>query len=168
MILRCTKKVLDLLDTSPLRLTESRPTDEDWYMNLLWLDRQKCLLLTHAGTLFSLVVAGAHKADLRSIGRYAVRAIETELRSEGLPSDILGPLDPDRVVLAKTASRSVLGFMNDIALHLRYQISAAGGLGHSDISTLNQRLRRTLHNYGGTYAYPIDRVLERQQPMTRI
>ncbi len=91
MILRCTKKVLDLLDTSPLRLTESRPTDEDWYMNLLWLDRQKCLLLTHAGTLFSLVVAGAHKADLRSIGRYAVRAIETELRSEGLPSDILGP-----------------------------------------------------------------------------
>jgi hypothetical protein len=53
--------------------------------------------------------------------------------------------------------------MNDMALHVRYQIADSGGLDRCDISVLNQRLRRSLHNAGGTYAYPIERVLERQQ-----
>jgi hypothetical protein len=44
------------------------PSDGDWYLNLLWLDRQKCLLLTHAGALFSVFVAWVRKADLRPIG----------------------------------------------------------------------------------------------------
>ena len=146
MILRCTGKVLDLLGARIGTLTEAPPSDDDWYVNPLWVDRQKCLLLTHAGTLFSVFVAGVRKADLRPIGPYVVEVIEAELRSEGLPRDILGRLDPGRVRLAKTASRSVFGFMNDIALHLRYQIAARGGPGHCDISAFDHRLRRTLHS----------------------
>jgi len=168
MILRCTKKVLDLLDDSPLGLPESEPSEDEWYANLLWVDRQKCLLFTHAGTLFSVFAAGVRKADLRPVGLYVVRLIEQELRSEGLPMDVLGPLDPDRVVIAKTASRSTLGFMNEIVLHVQLQIADTGGLDQCDISALNHRLRRTLHNYSGTYARPIERVLDRQHSMTRI
>jgi hypothetical protein len=41
-------------------------------------------------------------------------------------------------VPAKTASRSVLGFMNDMAHHLRYAVSSAGGLDQSDTTLLNQ------------------------------
>ena len=42
-----TKKVLDLLDGSSLRPTESSPSDDDWYLNLLWFDRRKaCCSLT--------------------------------------------------------------------------------------------------------------------------
>ena len=48
------KKLLDLLGGGALTLSELPAADEDWYANLLWLDRQKCLLLTHAGTLFSV------------------------------------------------------------------------------------------------------------------
>jgi len=49
--------------------------------------------------------------------------VELELRSEGLPLDSLGRLDPDSVQLAKTASRSILGFMNEMAVLLRYEIT---------------------------------------------
>jgi hypothetical protein len=46
-------------------LRQPEPSDDDWYANLLWVERQKCLLFTHAGTLFSVFVAGVRKADLR-------------------------------------------------------------------------------------------------------
>jgi len=52
VILRCTKKVLAVLGA--VRVADPAPDAEDWYGNLLWFDRRKCLLLTHAGTLFSV------------------------------------------------------------------------------------------------------------------
>ena len=160
MILRCTAKALDLLGGRRIELTESPPSGDDWYLNLLWVDGKKCLLLTHAGTLFSIFVAGVRKADLVPIGPYVVRHIVAELQREGLPADALGHLDHDAVRLAKTGSCSTLGFMNEIAADCRYQVDRAGGLAHTDVSGLNHFLRRTLHNHGG-YAYPIDRVAER-------
>ena len=120
MVVRCTRRVLDLLGGRAVTLTELPPADDDWYANLLWLDRQKCLLLTHAGMLFSVFRAGVRKADLRPIGPYVVKAVEAELWSESLPPDTFGQLNPHTVRLAKTASRSILGFMNDIAAHCRY------------------------------------------------
>jgi hypothetical protein len=160
VILRYTRKVLDLLGGRAVTLTEPPPADDDWYLNLLWVDGRKCLLLTHAGTLLSVFVAGVRKADLRPITLYVVKVVEAELRSESLPPDALGRLDPDAVRLSKTASRSVLGFMNDMAVHCRHEVADAGGLSRCDISELNHRLRRTLHNRGG-YAYPIELVAQR-------
>lgn len=160
MVVRCTRRLLDLLGSRVAPLTEAPPTDDDWYGNLLWLDRQKCLLLTHADSLFSIFQAGIRKDDLRPIGQYIVKAAQAELRAENLPLDTFGRLHPDDVSLAKTASRSTLGFMNEMAVHLRYQIADAGGVNRCDISVLNHRLRRTLHNRAG-YVYPIELVAER-------
>jgi hypothetical protein len=110
--------------------------------------------------LFSVFVAGVRKADLRPIGPYVVRAVEEELRSEILPPDTFGPLDPNAVRLAKTASRRTLGFMNEMSAVLRYQVVDGGGLSRCDIGALNHQLRRTLHNLGG-YIYPIELVSQR-------
>jgi hypothetical protein len=77
--------MLDLLGGRNITLSELPPTDDDWYLNLVWIEREKCLLLTHAGTLFSLFRGGIHVADLRPLGDYLVNAIEAELRAEGLP-----------------------------------------------------------------------------------
>jgi uncharacterized protein DUF6933 len=52
MLLRCATKMLALLGVRPAALVEAAPTCVDWYLNLLWIERRKCLLLTHAGTLF--------------------------------------------------------------------------------------------------------------------
>src|SRR5437867_10648942 len=101
--------MLDLLGGRSLTLSELSPTDDDWYLNLLWIDRQKCLLLTHADTLFSVFRAGVPISDLRPLGNYLVDAIETEVRAERLPIDTFSELEPESVRLAKTASRNTLG-----------------------------------------------------------
>jgi hypothetical protein len=73
MVVRCTKKMLDLLGGRSITLSKLPPTEDDWYLNLLWIDRQKCILLTHAGTLFSVFRAGVRRADLRPLGDYLSR-----------------------------------------------------------------------------------------------
>jgi len=69
-------------------------------------------------------------------------------------------LDPGAVSVARTASRQVLGFMNDTAQTSRWVIDEAGGLEHGDLQELNRFLRRTLPNRGG-YHRPLERVAER-------
>ena len=152
--------MLDLLGARSVTLSRLPPTDDDWYLNLLWIDRQKCILLTHTGTLFSVFRAGVRSAYLRPIGNYFVAAVETELQAESLPADTFSELQPDGVRLAKTASRSTLGFMNEMAFELRYLIADAGGLGRCEIDILNHGLRRTLRNRG-EYVRPIELVAER-------
>jgi hypothetical protein len=165
LVVRCTKKMLDLLGGRSLTLSELPPTDDDWYLNLLWIDRQKCLLLTHAATLFSVFRAGVRSSDLRPFGNYLVDAIETERRAESLPTDTFSELEPESVRLAKTASRSTLGFMNEMAFELRYFIADAGGLGRCDIDVLNHGLRRTLRNRG-EYVRPIELAARRLNSRT--
>jgi hypothetical protein len=72
---------------------------------------------------------------------------------------VLGALAPPSV-LAKTASRQMLGFMNEMARFAEYAIADAGGLAGCDIAELN-RQRRMLHNRDGRYARPLDLVAER-------
>jgi Domain of unknown function (DUF6933) len=96
-------------------------------------------------------------ADLRPLGNYLVDAIETELRAEGLPTDTSSQLEPENVRLAKTASRSTLGFMTEMAFELGRIITDTGGIRHNDINALNHALRRMLWNRGD-YVRPIELV----------
>lgn len=145
VVLRCTARVLNLLGARPKDMAAVEHTDEDWYANLLWLERRKCLLLAHARTLFSIFVPGVRKADLVPIGASVVALIHNELRAENLPLDRLGVLAPGSVELAKTASRTVLGYMNEMARFCEYAVAESGGLAGSDVQELNRELRRELH-----------------------
>jgi hypothetical protein len=158
VILRCTGKLLALLGIA--ELAEVPVSDEDWYANLIWLDRRRCLVLMHADTLFPIFVADVLKRDLRQLGQYVVAVVIAALSQEHLPADVLGELDPNCVRLARTASRSTLGFMNEIAHECRYHVEAAGGLDNVDVGLLNGRLRRTLHNRDG-YHEPLEFVARR-------
>ena len=152
MVIRCTGKLLRALGSPVASLTAAPASDQDWYANLLWLAGRKCVLLTHAGTLFSIFVPDVSVAVLRPFGPFVVPVIEAALRTEGLPAETLGTFDPIGVAIAKTASRSVLGCMNDLALHCGYAVDDAGGLDRLDVDQLNRQLRRTiLGPLGGTY-----------------
>lgn len=157
--LRCTGKVLKLLDRTAARLTliSATPSDHDWYVNLIWIDRRKCLLVTHAGTLFSILAVDVRQAHLNpnQIGPMVAALIERELGAEGLPIDTFGKLDPGGVQLAKTASRSVLGCMNDMAFICKVAAIEARALAYCDILALNRDLRRNINSARG-YARPID------------
>ena len=103
---------------------------------------------------------GVHVADLRPLGNYLVEAIEAELRAEGLRADTFSALEPDSVQLAKTASRSTLGFMTEMAFELGWIIADTRGPRRSDINDLNHALRRMLWNRGN-YVRPIELVHRR-------
>lgn len=145
MILRCTGELLALLGTRPNALAAREPRDDDWYGNLLWLDRRKCLLLVHGGTLFAVFAADIRKSELTPIGDAIVTLVQKELRDEDLPAETFGSLGPGSVILAKTASRVVLGYMNEMARFCEYAVFNEGGLGRCDVRSLNRALRRELH-----------------------
>jgi hypothetical protein len=113
------------------------------------------VLLTHAGTLFSIFAADIRKSDLRTIGPFVTELVADALAREGLPADTLSHLDPTDVHIAPTASRSLLGHMNDMAFTCAHEVELAGGLSGTDIAGVNQRLRRGLHNRGG-YIVPVE------------
>jgi len=145
VVLRCSAKMLTLLGARPRDLVRIEPSGQDWYANLLWLDARKCLLLAHAGTLFSVFVPDIRKSDLMPIGPSVVRFIHTELEAESFPLDRLGALDSRPVALAKTESRTVLGYMNEMARFCEYAVGDAGGMAGFDARELNRGLRRELH-----------------------
>jgi len=145
VIIRCTEKLLALLPTSSRRsLAIVEPDDDDWYANLLRIARRKCVLVTHAGTLFSAFASGVGVAEIRSIHDLVIPLIERQLALEGLPSDTFGHLRSSPVTLAKTASRSILGCMNDMAEMCKAAVSHAGNLDAAVIDELNHQLQRTI------------------------
>ncbi len=161
MVLRCTKKLLDVL--RPPEVSALEPCDEDFYANLLLLDRRKCLILTHAATLFSVFEPDVRVGQLRSTRDLVSVAVERELQEESLPAHTFGDTRSDELVIAKTADRSVLGCMNDMAFLAEVAVSQSGGLASLDDRPLNRQLRRTI-NSARDYRRPIDLVRERLAP----
>lgn len=158
MILRCTKKLLTVI--RPQQLIDCMPDSEDWYANMLWLSGRKCLLLTHAATLFTVFEADVRAGDLRDPGRLVTGLISRELLREQLPADTFGSPSPASVSLAKTADRSVLGCMNDMAFMCEIAVTRSGGLVTTDIADLNQALRRNINSARG-YQPPIELAAQR-------
>ena len=77
MVLRCTKKLLGVL--RPPQVPALEPCDDDWYANLLVLDGRRCLLLTHAATLFSVFEPDVRVGQLRSTRELVSVLLEREL-----------------------------------------------------------------------------------------
>lgn len=157
MILRATGKLRDLLGKQHVTTTDLPASESDWYAHLVWVDRRKCLLLMHTGTLFTIFVADVRKRDLVPPGSALVTILRDALRREQLPDDTFGTLDENDVVVAKTASRSMLGFMTQAVFEAEWHIAMDGGLDGTDIDGLNHRLCRTLRNRDG-YHQPIELV----------
>lgn len=155
VILRCTAKARALLGARDV--VESATAGEEWYLNVLWFDRRKCLLMVHAETLFPVFVADVRKADLTPIDTWVARIVRRELASEGLAEDTLGLLTGP-VLIAKTAGRQILGFMNEMAMQADCAIAESGSLATCDIDALNRWLRRDLHNLDGRYVTSLELI----------
>ena len=161
MVVRCTARLLRLIGAPAKTLSSEAGSEEDWYANLVWLDGRKCLIAAHAGTLFPIFAPDVRTRDLNPLGGFLIARIRTALNEEGFADDALGPLDASGVELARTVSRSTLGFLNEIAFVCRQAVELAGRLELVDIDHLNHFLRRELHNRGGHYRRPIDLLFDR-------
>jgi hypothetical protein len=95
--------------------------------------------------------SGAHRGLGR--GPHSQRASCGEL-----PPGPIRALDSGSVELAKTASRTVLGYMNDRARFCEYAVAESGALARSDVQEVNRELRRQLQlsRQPPGYFVPID------------
>ena len=82
------------------------------------------------------------------------------LLREQLPADTFGRTAPADVSLAKTADRSVLGCMNDMAFMCEAVTTRSGGLATANIADLNRALRRNINSARG-YQPPIELTAQR-------
>jgi hypothetical protein len=155
VILRCTKKLLDIIGPKVVTLAAPPPEADDWYANLLWFERRKCLLLTHQATLFTIFEPDVTADGLRAAYPMISRLVVRELRNAGLPEGTFGDLAREDVIFAKPADRSVLGCMNDMAVRCAHILAADGGLARTDIAALNRSLRRNINSARG-YQTPLE------------
>jgi hypothetical protein len=98
-------------------------------------------------------------SDLRATRHLITRLIERELCREHLPPTTFN-LGLEEVILARTADRSVLGCMNDMAFLSQEAITSSGGLSHTDLAALNYSLRRNINSARG-YQRPIELTAHR-------
>ena len=59
--------------------------------------------------------------------------------------DRFGDLDSVSIQLAKTESRTVLGYMNEMGRFCDHAVAEYGGLAQCDARELNRELRKELH-----------------------
>ncbi len=160
MIVRCTAKLRALLGRQAQPPSDPVVSPDDFYANLLIIERRKCLLVTHAATLFSVFCPDVRAAQLRPLGPFLVPRIVAQLDAEGLSERALGELDGGQVTIAATAGgRSVLGCMHDLALTCRLASEDAGGLGLLDLAALHHVLQRHIYAARG-YVPAIDLITD--------
>ena len=113
-----------------------------------------------AATLFSVFEPDVRVGQLRSTRELVSALVERELREEQLPPETFGDTRSDELVIAKTADRSVLGCMNDMAFLVEVAVGQSGGLASLDDQALNRQLRRHI-NSARDHRRPVDLVRER-------
>ena len=67
--IRCTQKLLKLMNVKPSETgtDEEKENLGDWYANLTWIGRKKCLLFTNERILFSFLVPEVRKEELTDL-----------------------------------------------------------------------------------------------------
>jgi len=125
--LRCTRKLLRRTDETPTSEAVSPTTVlGDWYANLLYLRPQQLVLAMNERTLMCALVPAAPAATVAERLRLEVGGL---LRDIGVPAaKVEAELAAmEHVAIGATASRAVLGCMNDAAKQLEFYPRGAQG-----------------------------------------
>lgn len=168
IILRLTNKVFKEFGKEKSELAQAAEEfgADEWYVNLFHLDRRKCLLFTHAGTLFSFVVAGVSRKDIQSLPRLFRKELSKALFYEEFAAAQIEEFMKrvQEIAIAKTTNRSVLSSMNQILYEYPYIAVRFAHLGAEGLIAanreLNTMLRGAIGEGGRGYGIPIERFTE--------
>jgi hypothetical protein len=99
----------------------------DWYANILFVRPEHLVLCLSEKTLLPVIVQAK---DVKSLPRRVAEATEQVLRAVGIPeAEIEAELaEMQQGYLATTASRKVLGCLNDFMFHFELQYKELSGL----------------------------------------
>ena len=135
--LRCTEKLLRAMGGAYLRQAgedTEREQADDWYANLVWLNGRKCVLFTHVGTLFPIVVFDTPASRLRDLSAilrdsYTTALDKLEVSRARVATELLRMGHPP---LARTCNRMVLATMNDYSVDIASRVKDCGGIACTD------------------------------------
>lgn len=121
VIIRCTQKLLRRVGSPEPATVSSTTRLGDWYANLLGVGHQRFMLcVSERGRLPVLLRA----QDVKHFSRHLPAAVGAVLAGLGVaPSSIKAEFaEMQQVTLAATASRSVLGSLNDFSKSVRWRL----------------------------------------------
>jgi len=146
-VIRCTTKLLDAIDDSPLPIPELVPPSPtgDWYGHIFGLERRKCILFIHEPTLFVCLALDVTKAAYRHIAPFFLNLLDRTLRHEGFSeTERTWLLSQHRELpVGRTRNRSTLGSLNNRITDTKLIIQHQGGLDCCDVGMLNHLLNGT-------------------------
>ncbi len=158
IILHCTQKLLTELGTPLLTDIPADPEGlGNWYVNLIRIDRRKCLLFTNEKTLYSFLIPAVKKENLKNIVEEFLINLSYNLQAEGFSPGVINRVMQKykEVGFAKTSTRQVLGAMNEFAFEYDFLIKQEGGLERVRILEINRKVNRTPLS-PIEYQYPIE------------
>lgn len=122
--LRCTRKLLKYLDERPVKSPTTTNTLGNWYANLIPTVLGNLILLTNERSLLTVAVPTELVGDFHT--QFRIRAANM-LAGIGISPDVIRQeiAEMDPLLYAKTASRSILGSMNDLAFHFQHYVYLA-------------------------------------------
>jgi hypothetical protein len=145
MLVRCTQKLLKALGVERATAELDEPgagVFEEWYGNLIWVDRRKNLVFTDAATLFSFLIPDVKKRDWADFGKLFRSHLDGALKRQQLdPADLL--TQSDSISFGRTRDRRILSSQNDLVFGYRAHIDGHGGLLRADIHEINYRINET-------------------------
>lgn len=147
-MIRCTAKLLK--EIRPFHIDPpGKPAEVsllgDWYANIFFLNRRKCILFTNERTLFSAVAFDTSKSEIRDLGALFRMSLGKVLLEEDLDGALIqrivnGYRD---VQFGRAISKSVLGTMNGAVMDLKGMVVwRDGGIDRSDFPIVMKKLNR--------------------------
>jgi len=140
LTIRCTSKLLKWLDAE-VSPEPTIPTNRlgDWYANLLFTKRRRLIICVSERSLLPVFVEARDSSFFRARFQERVRSV---LRSIDVGPDALGSEAPQiaEIKIGKTASRRVLGSLNDMTKLARVAIEQDPEI---DLTTLSTELAKT-------------------------
>lgn len=117
VVRRCTHKLLDRLRRATPSAAPSTTSLGDWYATILFTKPQHGVLLVNATTRLPVVIAAQHLSTLplRFAEGLSAMLVTLQIPVEVIAAELTQMRD---VTFTTTASRSVLGTMNDYAIDI--------------------------------------------------
>jgi hypothetical protein len=94
IVLRCTGKVLKELGMQKRELnfvSESQKPLKEWYANLFYIDRKKCLIFTEAKSLFTFIVFGLYRKEIKNIEKIFRKGLSKILYYHNFNAEQINP-----------------------------------------------------------------------------
>lgn len=148
MLIRCTAKLLKeigLTNSSLVDSAQDESTLGEWYANLFFVQRKKCIIFTNARTLFSFISFDINRAQIKNLGEVFRRGLGKALLDEDFDGALIQRLVNEcrDIRFAKAHDRSVLGVMVDHIKNTKWMVMRDGGLERCNFSEIIKQLNRT-------------------------